>query len=81
MLAQQQRLQASAVDEQIARKRTVVPRLQRGDIAVVMRFDAGHVIEHEPHAKPFGAVLAQKHSELAGVEVVGVVRHCCDIRA
>ena len=39
-----------------------------------MRFDADDVIEHQPHAKALGAVLAQKDSELAGVEVVGVVR-------
>ena len=39
-----------------------------------MRVDADHVIEHQSHAEALDAVLAQEHAELAGVEVIGVVR-------
>ena len=73
MLAEQQRLHARAVDEQIARQRALAPGLQRGDVAVVVRVDADDVVEHVAHAEPLDAVLAQEQPELAGVEVVGVV--------
>ena len=49
-------------------------RLQRRDVAVVVRVDADDVVEHVPHAELLDAVLAQEHAELAGIEVIGVVR-------
>jgi hypothetical protein len=49
-------------------------RLQRGDIAVVVRVDA--TTWSGTYCTPsFPAVLAQEHAELAGVEVVAVVGH------
>ncbi len=47
----------------------------RGDVAVLRRFDAGHVIEDVLHAQFADAEVAQEHAELAGVEVIGVVGH------
>ena len=75
VLADQQRAHAGAVDEQVAFDRAVVARLQRGDVAVVVRVDAGHVVADMAHAEAFDAVLAHEHAELAGIEVVGVVGH------
>jgi hypothetical protein len=80
VLAQQQRLHAGAVDEQVAFQRAVAQRLQRGDVAVVARVDAGDVVRHVAHAKVLQAMLAQEHAELAGVEVVAVVGHRGELR-
>ncbi len=72
--AQQQRLHAACsrrTDRRRARRGHAV--CTRGDVAVVVRVDADHVIEHVAHAELLDAVLAQEHAELAGVEVIGVV--------
>ena len=51
VLADQQRTHAGAVDEQVAFDRAVLARLQRCDVAVVVRVHARHVIGDVPHAR------------------------------
>jgi hypothetical protein len=80
VLAQQQGLHAAAIDEQVALERAVGRRLQRGDVAVGGGVDGVHMIGHVAHAEMLEAMLAQEYAELAGVEVVAVVRHRREFR-
>jgi hypothetical protein len=80
VLAQQQRLHAGAVDEQVAFEGAVLRVCSAGDIAVVVRCRCRDMVRHIAHAQLFQAVLAQEHAELAGVEVIAVIGHRGEFR-
>ncbi len=73
MSTQQQRAHSRAIHEEIAAD--CVPRrgAQRGQIAVLCRFDCGDVFQAMLHAQRLRAVLLQEQSELARIQVVTVV--------
>ena len=74
-LADEQRLETRAVDEQVAFDLARLHGVETADIAVLGEIHATHVGEHMPHTELLAAMLLQERRELARVEMIGVVRN------
>ncbi len=74
-LPDQQRRETSAIHEQIARDLSGLSGDNAFDVAAFVLDYVRHIGQHVSHAQLLGAVLLQEGGELAGIQVVGVVRH------
>ena len=81
MLPDQQGREAAAVDEQIARELTSGAGHQVRDIARRVGLDLRDLVVDMRDTELLDAVLLQKGHELAGIEVVGIVREPGDTPA
>ena len=75
VLGQQQRGQASAIDEEVTRHGAMGLRLQRCDVTVVVAVDADDMVQHMRDTETLDAMSSQEQAELACIEVVAVVGH------
>ena len=72
-LADEQRREAAAIDEQVAGDLAGLPRQHALDIARLTLFDLHDVREHMADAELFGTMFREERRELAGIQMIRIV--------
>lgn len=65
---------ARAIEEQVTRQRRMAAQVQRGDVAIFRRDDAGYFGGDPGNAQPFGGMAGKQRRELARVQMITVIQ-------